>query len=286
MKQIPFYIVDVFTDQAFSGNQLAVFILDDNLEVSIRQQLAKELHFSETIFLQLTENHIIDAWIHTPEEEIPFGGHPLIGAAFIWHSRYGSTLNKVVFRTKSGLVPVLIDNQTSIYWMTQQTPQFSQVIPPYEAAKVLGLKEVDFHPFWPVQEISTGLPVVVAPVKSVEVLKRTKLNHTAYEALISRIEAKGICVFAMEGDRSDLSVRDFAPYYGIPEDVATGSSNGAILAFIMKHEAVSRLSLVSEQGVFMNRPSTLHLKGEKKVNSFDIHVGGQAVLLASGTWNA
>ncbi|MFS0785838.1 PhzF family phenazine biosynthesis protein [Shouchella sp. 1P09AA] len=285
MVQLPFYIVDVFAERAYSGNQLAVFIVEENLSPTVRQKIAKELHFSESIFIKKRKDSLIDVWIHTPEEEIPFAGHPLIGAAYVWSRHHQSTGNHLTFYTKAGLIPISYEEKRMIYWMQQQSPDYREVILASEAAKVLGLDVKKFDPSWPVQEISTGLPVIVAPVKTMEAVKHVKLNLSAYQELIDRVEAKGICVFAMEGDRSDIYVRDFAPFYGIQEDAATGSSNGAILAAIMRKENGEGVSLLSEQGVEMGRPSLLYLRGEKSKVETKIFVGGNVVQLAKGLWD-
>ncbi len=101
----------------------------------------------------------------------------------------------------------------------------------------LNLDKVYIDERFPIQEVSTGLPVIVVPLKSLDTVKKVKINKEKYFELIEHTDAKAILVFSPEAYHSEneLNVRDFAEYYGVPEDAATGSSNGCLAAYLVKY---------------------------------------------------
>jgi trans-2,3-dihydro-3-hydroxyanthranilate isomerase len=125
----------------------------------------------------------------------------------------------------------------------------------------------------------------VVPLKSMEALKRCRVDRDAYYDLISTTQAKAILVFSPEPyDTADLSVRFFADYYGVPEDPATGSANGCLAGYLVEHRYfdTDSIDVQVEQGYEIRRPSLLYLRAERKEGRIDVSVGGKVQMVARG----
>ncbi|WP_166740207.1 PhzF family phenazine biosynthesis protein [Shouchella lehensis] len=185
--------------------------------------------------------------------------------------------------TDSGLVTIDCD-QDDVYWIKQKQPSFSSILEGAIIADLLSIDACEIDERYPIQVVSTGLPVIIVPIKKLSALKKVKIDHGIYYELIEELEAKGICVFSTEtySKRADINVRDFAPYYGIDEDATTGSSNGSILAYLKRYKVFQskNLNLISEQGYEIKRPSTLYLRSIDK----DMYVGGKIKKVPKGEW--
>lgn len=240
MGQINYSIVDVFSQGRYTGNQLAVFKNTENISDNEMQQIAKEINFSETTFI-LSDTETdggYDVRIFTPNEEVPFAGHPTLGTAYIIQNDIlKKPLEKLILNFKAGQILVSFDNQEEIIWMKQNEPTFGRVLDKNRVSCVLNIEKEYIDDRFPIQEVSTGLPVIVVPLKSLEAVKKVKINKEKYFELIEHTDAKAIIIFSPDTYKSnnDLNVRDFADYYGIPEDAATGSSNGCLASYLVKY---------------------------------------------------
>jgi trans-2,3-dihydro-3-hydroxyanthranilate isomerase len=288
MKRLPFYIVDVFAEKKFAGNQLAVFRGAGDLSSDEMQKIAREINFSETTFVLSDEqnNGGFDVRIFTPKEEVPFAGHPTIGTAHIIHDEIlvGNAKN-LVLNLKVGQIPVTF-SQDGYCWMKQIPPIFGQQHNPEILANILGLDVSEIDGRFPVEEVSTGLPFFIVPLKNIATLKKAKINKEKYFDLINNTAAKGILVFCPETHepQNDISVRVFVDYYGVPEDPATGSGNGCLAGYLVKHSyhGQESIHIRSEQGYEIGRPSLLLLKAEQRDEKINISVGGKSILVAQG----
>ena len=288
MKRLTFYIVDVFAEKKFAGNQLAVFRGAGELSSDEMQKIAREINFSETTFVLSDEqnNGGFDVRIFTPKEEVPFAGHPTIGTAHIIHDEIlqGNAEN-LVLNLKVGQIPVTF-GQDGYCWMKQIPPIFGQQHNPEILANILGLDVSEIDGRFPVEEVSTGLPFFIVPLKNIATLKKAKINKEKYFDLINNTAAKGILVFCPETHepQNDISVRVFVDYYGVPEDPATGSGNGCLAGYLVKHSyrGSGSIDIRSEQGYEIGRPSLLLLKAEQRDTKIDISVGGKSILVARG----
>jgi trans-2,3-dihydro-3-hydroxyanthranilate isomerase len=288
MTKLAFYIVDVFAEKKYSGNQLAVFRGAGALSDDEMLQIAAEMGFSETTFILSDEqrNGGFEVRIFTPKEEIPFAGHPTLGTAYIVRNEIlrGNT-EKVILNLKVGQIPVTF-NKDGYCWMKQIEPRFGQQHKPEILAPVLGVDADELDERFPIQEVSTGLPFFIVPLKTITALKKAKIDRQGYFDLIKESEAKGILVFCPETHESqnDISVRVFVDYYGIPEDPATGSGNGCLAGYLVKHRYFGKegIDIRSEQGYEIGRPSLLLLKAEQREAGIDIAVGGKSMIVARG----
>ncbi|MBI5954096.1 MAG: PhzF family phenazine biosynthesis protein [Chloroflexi bacterium] len=288
MKRIPFYIADVFAEKKYAGNQLAVFRNANELSSEEMQKIAREVNFSETTFILSDEqtNGGFDVRIFTPNEEVPFAGHPTIGTAHIIRSEIlGGNADSVNLNLKVGQIPVTF-SANGYSWMRQIEPTFGQQHKAAILADVLGLDTADIDERFPIEEVSTGLPFFIVPLKDLAALKKAKVNKEKYFDLIQNTVAKGILVFCPEAHepQNDISVRVFVDYYGVPEDPATGSGNGCLAGYLAKHHYFGRenVDVRSEQGYEIGRPSLLLLKAEQRGKNINIFVGGKSVTVAHG----
>jgi trans-2,3-dihydro-3-hydroxyanthranilate isomerase len=285
-------IVDVFAEKKYAGNQLAVFRGASKISGEEMQQIAREINYSETTFILSDEQNEggFDVRIFTPKEEIPFAGHPTLGTAHIIHGDIlqGKT-NELVLNLKVGQIPVTF-SEDGYGWMKQIQPVFGQQHRPEILAKILGLDVSEIDVRFPVQEVSTGLPFFIVPLKSIAALKKVKVDKDKYFDLIKDTVAKGILVFCPETHepQNNISVRVFVDYYGIPEDPATGSGNSCLAGYLVKYRyfGTDTIHVRSEQGYEIGRPSLLLLKAERSADRINISVGGKSITVAKGEFFA
>ena len=287
MSEHTFYIVDVFAEQKYSGNQLAVFRNAADLSAEEMQTIALEMHFSETTFILSDEPRGggYDVRIFTPGEEVPFAGHPTLGTASVIRQEIvGQPVERVTLNLQVGPIPVTFGGD--ILWMKQVAPQFGEVLEIGQLAPVLNLDESDFDPRFPIEEVSTGLPHIIVPLKTMDGLKRARVDSERYFNLIENTWAKPIMIFCPGGynKEQDLGVRMFAECFGIAEDPATGSGSGCLAGYLVKHRyfGSDSINIRTGQGYEVNRPSKLYLRAAAKGNSIDVHVGGKVAKIAVG----
>jgi trans-2,3-dihydro-3-hydroxyanthranilate isomerase len=286
-----FHIVDVFARQQYAGNQLAVVTDAGDLSAGEMQEIAAEMDFSETTFV--TGPPEGGAWpvrIFTPAEEVPFAGHPTLGTASVIRQHLADeTPDTVALALQVGEIPVGIQEsaEAETLWMRQQSPEFGERLARDRVAPVLGLSADRLDDDWPVQVVSTGLPTIVVPLTDREALTAIDLDRGAYGDLVDGREAKlvlAVCADPREAT-DDLAVRMFSPYYGVPEDPATGSANGCLAAYLSRHGYLGSATVDArvEQGYEMGRPSLLHLAAEEAGDDIQVEVGGRVVPVARGT---
>lgn len=291
MGKIHYSIVDVFSQGKYTGNQLAVFKSSGDISVSEMQQIAKEVNYSETTFIlsNTKKDGGYDVRIFTPHEEVPFAGHPTLGTAYIIQNEIlDEPLDKLILNFKAGQIPVSFDTENEVLWMKQNEPTFGQILDINQIHEVLSIDKEYIDDRFPIQEVSTGLPVIIVPLKSLEAVKKVNINKEKYFGLIEHLDAKAIMVFSSEvyHSENDINVRDFADYYGIPEDSATGSSNGCLASYLVKYRYFTKneISIRVEQGYEIERPSLLFLKADDDNGKINVYVGGKVVKIAQGEW--
>lgn len=292
MDKLVFYIVDVFAEEKYAGNQLGVFRHGKNLSDTEMQRIAKEVNYSETTFILSEEERDggYDVRIFTPEEELPFAGHPTLGTAYVIQQEIiKESVKKVILNLKIGQIPVSFNysqGKVDIMWMEQKPPIFGEILDKAKVSKVLSLEENDIDDRFPIQEVSTGVPSIIVPLKTLDAVKHSRVAKDMYFDLIKDTEAKAILIFCAEtySGENDLNVRMFADYYGVPEDPATGSSNGCLAAYLVKHRYFEKeqIDIRVEQGYEIGRQSLLYLRAEEREGEIDVSVGGRAVMIAKG----
>ena len=294
-----FYTADVFTDRVFGGNPLAV--LPDAGGLSEVQMLAvtREFNYSESIFALPPDdpNHTRRLRIFTPGGEIPFAGHPTIGAAHVLAAVGDVTLQtettSIVFEEAIGPVQVKIRGNAGQPTFAQltaaQLPEFGPEPPTTEdLAQVLSLAPADIRTdgFAP-QAVSCGVPFLFVPVRGRDALRRAQLDRGAWQRVLSEDWASDLYLICQDPEHagSDLRARMFGPSMGIDEDPATGAAATALAGYlgVRDDQPGGTLRWVVEQGVEMGRPSRLHLEADKRGNDIvEIRVGGSTVMVSDG----
>ncbi|MHA2179851.1 MAG: PhzF family phenazine biosynthesis protein [Promethearchaeota archaeon] len=287
MSKCKFYIVDVFAERKYEGNQLAVFLSEDTFSDSEMQKIAREMNFSETTFITSLKDYNVR--IFTPDVELPFAGHPTLGsAAVIQKEIIKSNIKTLLLNLKIGQIPVLFkykSGQAEEIWMEQNIPAFGKFFDTELIANTIYLNEEDIDIRFPIQEVSTGLPFIIVPLKNLDALKRARVERVKLLDLIDNTSAKAILIFCPEtrNKGNHLSVRVFTEVPGL-EDPATGSGNGCLAAYLANHQYFGKnsVNIRVEQGYEVGRPSLLLLKAEEIEGKINVSVGGKAFIIASG----
>ena len=289
VMKLPLYIVDVFAEAKYEGNQLAVVLDEVGLETEMMQKIAREMHFSETTFITdyNLEEKTFKVRIFTPESELPFAGHPTLGTAYIAQKiLLKKKVDSLTLDMKAGLIQVEFNydnDEPGILWMKQLNPVFGETHPIEKFAEFLGLTPEDFDPDYPIQEVSTGVYFYMVPLKTRKALKRVKVDSEKLAEYSKDRKAKWPHMFCREPESpgNDLKVRMITSF---TEDPATGSANGCLTGYLVKHKYFgdTKIDVRVEQGAEVNRPSILYLKGEEKGDEISVEVGGKVAYVAKG----
>ena len=292
---LDYYLLDVFTDQPLSGNPLAVVLDADALPPRRMQAIALEFNLSETVFVCAAQNEGCAARlrIFTPRRELPFAGHPTVGAACLLSElgRAGHPpASQFVLEEGVGPVPVRVSAEPGVPRFAQftaaQAPEFGPTLPDRsELAAMLGIEEGDIgcgqqQP----QAASCGLPFALIPLRAPEVLAGVTIDLARWQRLFAGAWTGQLWLYAPAYE-SDYRARMFAPGLGVLEDPATGSA-AAAFAGALACRSDSRdgtLRWEVEQGLEMGRPSRLYLEADKRDGSVAaVRVGGHAIVVAEG----
>ncbi|HEU5091440.1 MAG TPA: PhzF family phenazine biosynthesis protein, partial [Nitrospira sp.] len=288
-------------------------------------QIAREMNLSETVFVLPPSEEgkaeppptaadeigskpsvLRRLRIFTPTRELPFAGHPIVGT---WNGlaregvvplpEGGTGWQRIYHEVGIGILPVDIEFKNGEPVQVVMTQGQFQILDELddsheqaELARALGLAREDLDESLPIQTITTGLPSMAVPVRSLADLRDCKINTSLLGDIYSRHGATGCLAFTretIEVGESRAHARFFAPADNIPEDPATGSACGALGGYLIHHGALSlepndgRFHFVIEQGDFIHRASRvrLNVKG-KRGEIAEVKVGGPSVLVAKG----
>jgi trans-2,3-dihydro-3-hydroxyanthranilate isomerase len=282
---LTFYIVDVFAEEKYAGNQLAVVRGGAGLPDETLQKIALEMNYSETTFVLSEEEPGggYDVRIFTPGDEIPFAGHPTLGTAYvIQYEILAGPVESITLKLKAGEIPVTFGE---VLWMRQLPPTFGATLDSALIAPTLNLEMADLDDRSPVQEVSTGLPALIVPLRDLDALQRCKVDWERHTEVAG--PGKNLYVFCPESHDDgpgDLSARMFANDPGVPEDPATGSAAGCLAAYLLGHAylGTDSIDVRVEQGYEIGRPSLLYLQAARDGDQTTVHVGGKVQMVARG----
>jgi len=296
MNSRVYHLVDVFTDRAFGGNPLAVFLDGKGMSDALMQAIAKEFNLSETTFVLPPQNPANDfrVRIFTPAAELPMAGHPTVGTTFVLTRaglvRPGTGRTTITLEEGVGPIPVAIDwknSEPSFIEMQQPLPEFGSPIENRTAiAEMLSLEPGAIRDDLPIQVVSCGVPFLFVPVKTLEAIRRIRFRIEVAERL--KTPAGNTFVFTMETEfpGSGVHSRMLAPLLGVAEDAATGGASGPLGCYLVRHNVLAsenEMRVVSEQGIEMGRPSFLHIRIRHTGDEITaVHVGGSCCYMGSG----
>jgi PhzF family phenazine biosynthesis protein len=291
MNGLPYRHVDVFASEPFSGNGLAVFPDADGLSARLMLRLTQELRQFESIFLAATaEPSVFDARVFTVEEELPFAGHPVLGAGAVVHEvrAPGSKLATFVLALPAGQVRLRserVSQGTYRVAMGQGRPAFGRMLREDEEAPfldALNLEPENRDGRLPLEVVSTGLPYLIVPVTP-DGLARARIRAANFAGLLEKTGAKFVYVFDAEGREG--RTWDNA---GAVEDIATGSAAGPTGAYLVRHRVVAaEKPFVLRQGRFAGRPSEMRVEvaGSAAVPA-SVTVAGDVQMVGAGVIEA
>jgi trans-2,3-dihydro-3-hydroxyanthranilate isomerase len=272
MPTFRFVFADVFTDVPFAGNQLAVFTDAREIPEDRLQQLAREINFSETVFVYPAagDGHA-RIRIFTPTLELPFAGHPVLGTAFVLGGPL--QLDELWLETGAGVVPVRLERDGSrivFGWMRQPVVAAEEYEQADELLSLLGVQKSGL----PVELYRQGPGHVYIVLDSPEAVAALRPNVDA----LLELSPYGTACFARDGE--SWKARVFVPAHGVAEDPATGSAAGPLALHLARHGRIGYGDEIEiHQGIELGRPSTLYAVARSPE---DVEVGGSAVIVARG----
>lgn len=300
MTALAFHTLDVFTDRVFGGNPLGVFPDTAHLPTHLMQRIAGEMNLSETVFLgpPETEWGTARVRIFTPRVEVPFAGHPTVGAAIQLAAALpdppAEGEARLVLEENVGPVPVDVRFEDGAPVFAQFT---TAVLPEHrpsplaraDLAALVGLEPREVCPDGLDPEmVSCGLPYHVVPVVSADAVRRASLDLARWRRMLSESWAHHVYLVSLdaEGAGVDVRVRMFAPGSGVHEDPATGSAAAALAGYLSAVDGRpdGTLRWTVEQGLELGRPSLLYVEADRAGGSTTaVRVGGGAVRVSTGT---
>jgi trans-2,3-dihydro-3-hydroxyanthranilate isomerase len=300
-RRFHFVQIDVFASQRLQGNPLSVFTDARGLSDAEMQDIARETNHQETTFVLPRDSSIeaqegVKVRIFTPDEEVPFAGHPTLGTATVLRTRRSdsgtgkatdSSDSTIVLDLKVGKVPVSFreDREGLFGEMRQVLPVFGPLHDRNGVADALGLNADEIDPDLPIQTVSTGLPYVIVPIKKLSCLQSLHFDFQKADEYLRRQATDMLAFYFITRDTGDPEVRLRARgLFSMDEDPATGSAAGCTSAWMVKHNvAPPDQTVLILQGVEIKRPSRLFVRSSKSGTSIsNVRVGGHAVQIMEG----
>jgi len=281
---LEFVLVDAFTREPFAGNPCAVFPDAGGLDARTMQRIASEMNLSETAFVVPSARADIGVRYFTPIEEMPLAGHPTIATAHVLYGR-GRIGARATFEMPAGVVPVdcVPSGDGPRYTMTQPAPRFLGTVEPAWVARGLGLATADVLVSPQPQTVSTGSPMLMVGLASLDALDRCAPDRAVLFADPGRPFMSVHAFVRLSGTGPAFAARHFSPPGDVLEDPVTGSACGAMSALAFATGVIDRAVFQVRQGDHVGRPGTAHVEVLGRPDAISgVRVGGDAVAVASG----
>lgn len=283
---LSFYIVDVFTEKKYAGNQLAVFSGADALTDEQMQEIAREINFAESTFITKldAENNLATIRIFTPEHEMKFAGHPIIGTSWVlMNTIFENQPEKITLSVPIG--EISIHQSGDLVWLQAAQPEFFDTFLAEDFLSFSNLSSADFDDEFPIQEVTTGSAFVIVSIKNKKalenlVLDKDKMNEWLHKHC--KTNHRALYFYCLE-DAKLISRMLYVEENQLKEDAATGSASTCLQAFLLKYNA-PEIQIINHQGDFINRFSQIYFDGKLTENHFVIKIGGETQFIAKGEW--
>lgn len=290
--QINIYQVDAFSEIAFGGNPAGVVISEHIVSEQLMKNIAKEMNLSETAFVTEMDGDLFNLKFFTPTCEVDLCGHATI-ATFYTLATMGyiddmeNGTKRVYQNTNVGKLSVDIifkNNKVDYVLMEQAKPQKIEksdyiqelVVAMGISKNDIGILDLEVDP----EIISTGLIDIILPLRTKEILDNLNVDMELLSKLSEKLGVVGVHAFCLpELNSEEVYTRNFAPYVGIPEEAATGTSNGALIYFLKKNGLINTNKIIANQGESLNRPSKIYCEID---NEYTVRVGGKAKIVING----
>ena len=287
-----FYLVDVFAERRYTGNQLAVVVGEETLPDETMQLLAAEANFSETTFVSPVpaDDGSYRVRIFTPAREIAFAGHPILGTAWVLHHLHSAKSSaRLQLNLSVGRIAVTFEDSPrgqEIVWFLAPTVALGPTCRRELMAAALGVSPEDIDTASPVQQLSAGTAAMIVPLRGLDALRRARLDLAAYETLAQESFPPLVYLFCRETHQpgNDFCARFFFEAHGVREDPATGNGAAFLGTYLLQHGSLTPtgFSVRIEQGHEVGRPSLIMLRGQKVGGRCEVSVGGSVVLTVRG----
>lgn len=287
-----FYIVDVFAERRYSGNQLAVVVGSEALSDETMQQLAAETNFSETTFVAPVpeDDGGYRVRIFTPAREIAFAGHPILGTASVLRRHLELDRSApLLLNLAMGQVPVTFElaaDGREVAWFLAPPVSLGPTCAREPITTALGIPPEDIEANLPVQVLSAGTSAMIVPLRSLDTLRRSQLDLGAFAPLAAEGFPPLVYLFCRETHHpeNDLCARFFFEAHGVREDPATGNGAAFLGAYLLEHRVFpeSGFSVRIEQGYEVRRPSLVLLRASAAGGSREVSVGGGVIPTVRG----
>lgn len=283
---LPFYIVDVFTDKKYTGNQLAVFLDAAGLSAEQMQKIAREINFAESTFITKldAQNNSAEVKIFTPAHEMQFAGHPIIGTSWVlMHKVLENAPEKIKLTVPIG--PITIQKTEALLWLKAAQPKFWDIFSKEVFPSFSNLKKEDFENQFPIQEVTTGSAFVLVGLSSKRALDNLVLDKDKTDDWLKKnckTTHRALYFYYLEGTKL-FSRMLCIENNQLIEDAATGSASTCLQAFLLKYH-LPAFEIINYQGEAIGRPSQIHFKGKLIGEEFDIQIGGTTQFIAKGEW--
>lgn len=280
MSEKTAYTVNAFTANGEHGNPAGVVLDADQLTDTQMLSIAQQVNLSETAFV--SEGDVADRQVRffTTTNEVDLCGHATIATWSLLKSLGRISNGNYTQQTVAGDLAVTV--QDDIVFMEQTPAAFSETVPPAEVASLLGIEVGDLHSSLIPQMVSTGLKDLMVPVKDKQVLARLQPRAEAIKTFSADHDSYSLHVFALTDGDSLASARNFDPAHGIPEECATGTSNGGLLCYLRKNGVLPPQETYRiEQGEAMGELSYIYGKFVDET----VWIGGQATVMESRNYS-
>lgn len=286
MNNADYYLLDVFTDQPFTGNPLAVFLDAGALETSTMQALASELNLAETVFLSATTgpNHY-PMRIFTPTRELPFAGHPTVGTAHLLAElNLVNRAQGVVLQPPVGELAVRYHQTRATFTTAQPAILKDSTIDRLTAVELLGL---DIHQVRGDPVVASfGLPLHLIELTDVAALENVHISTATWASAVVPSSAEQVYLYVIEqhdGIETVIHSRMFCMHASLCEDPATGSAAAALTGYLASLQT-DALQCTIHQGVEMGRPSVIYTAANGDIKAGFVQVGGNAIVVGRGAF--
>lgn len=287
-----FFIVDVFAEGPYTGNQLAVVVSAQTLADEKMQIIAAEANYSETTFVSPVpeSNGGYRVRIFTPAREIAFAGHPILGTAWVIRNQLATGATRAVrLNLTVGSVPVTFEptaDSREVAWFEAPPVVPGPVCDREAMAVALGLVPEDIDVRSPIQKMTAGTSAMIVPLCSLDALRRSRLELAAYAPLAAQGFPQLTYLYCRETHHAenDLCARFFFEAHGVREDPATGNGAAFLGSYLLQHGLYPKaaFSLRIEQGYELGRPSLVLLRGRVLGGRHEVSVGGRVIPVVEG----
>jgi len=295
VAELDFLKVDVFTEEIYSGNPAGVVLEADDLDEMQMQRIAYEMGSPVTSFVLRSKKAEVRLRFFSPIAEEPLSGHGTVGALWCLAERkaFGSSPGgKRRVESQVGVLPFSVEESVEglkRIWMSQRRPMFAMEGDEKDVASALGVGvDALFHDQFPLSRASTGIPFLLVPVRSIDIMRALEPKPAEISALSREFDIAGIEVYSWSvlDPGSTVHARCFLPSNAVPEDPASGMAAGALGAYLVEHDYIPRERferIVVEQGHWIGRPSRIDVRIEKKGSTIRrVEVGGSARVSSKG----